>query len=186
MTTSSRRPPARSGATRTPRRAPAPAASPPRRSLFGFDSWRRRRRRAAQQRGDTGSRRPALLRWVTLPTLAVTLVVVGVLSLAVVPTRTYLERRGEIVEAERQLAQLTAANETDAARIAALDTDAELERVARRDFRLALPGEEVYRVLPPVLDPSSVPSGWPSTIWRVPPLAARQEVCRRRRRRLTT
>ena len=97
----------------------------------------------------------------TLPTLAVTLVVVGVLSLAVVPTRTYLERRGEIVEAERQLAQLTAANETDAARIAALDTDAELERVARRDFRLALPGEEVYRVLPPVLDPSSVPSGWP-------------------------
>ena len=87
--------------------------------------------------------------------------IVGVLSLAVVPTRTYLERRGEIAEAETRLAQLVSTNEADTARIAALESDAELERVARRDFRLALPGEEVYRVLPPVVDPASVPEGWP-------------------------
>lgn len=87
--------------------------------------------------------------------------IVGVLSLAVVPTRTYLERRGEIAEAETRLAQLVSTNEADTARIAALESDAELERVARRDFRLALPGEEVYRVLPPVVAPASVPEGWP-------------------------
>lgn len=96
-----------------------------------------------------------------MPALVFSVAVVGVLSLAVVPTRTYLERRSEIAEAEAQLARLVSANEADAARIAALDSDAELERVARRDFRLALPGEEVYRVLPPVIDPGAVPSGWP-------------------------
>lgn len=104
---------------------------------------------------------PAALRRVALPALVLAVVTLGVLSLAVVPTRTYLERRGDIAEAEMQLAQLVSANEADAARIAALDTDEELERVARRNFRLALPGEEVYRVLPPVVDPAKVPSGWP-------------------------
>ena len=96
-----------------------------------------------------------------LPALVAAVVVVGVLSLAVVPTRTYLERQGEIAEAEARLTRLVSANDADSARIAALGTDAELERVARRDFRLALPGEEVYRVLPPAIDPASVPTGWP-------------------------
>ena len=96
-----------------------------------------------------------------LPALLVSVAMVGVLSLGFVPPRTYLERRSEIAEAEAQLVELVAANEADAARIAALDTDAELERVARRDFRLALPGEEVYRVLPPAVDPTTLPSGWP-------------------------
>ena len=37
------------------------------------------------------------------------------------------------------------------------------ERVARRDFRLARPGEEIYQVLPAPLDPSVIPPGWPFT-----------------------
>lgn len=162
MSNAGRRPPARRQGAQTPTRRARTATPPPRRSLFGFDRRRRRARAGAgaeaRTRTTAGS---GVGRRALVPSLVFAVAIVGVLSLAVVPTRTYLERRSEISEAEAQLAQLVSANEADAARIAALNSDAELERVARRDFRLALPGEEVYRVLPPVIDPGTVPSGWP-------------------------
>jgi cell division protein FtsB len=87
--------------------------------------------------------------------------VMFVLSLAVVPTRTYFDQRGQIAHAEERLAELVDANARSAGRIAALDNDDELERRARQDLRLARPGEEVYTVLPPPPPPPLVPEGWP-------------------------
>lgn len=73
----------------------------------------------------------------------------------------HLERSSQIGDAEVRLAELVAANDTDRRRIEALSTDNELEQLARKDFGLAKPGEEIYRVLPAPEDPSSVPAGWP-------------------------
>lgn len=162
MSSSGRRPPARRQGAQTSTRRARAAARPPRRSLFGFDRRRRRARGAgSSEAGNRDAIRTGVGRRALVPALMFAVAIVGVLSLAVVPTRTYLERRSEISEAEAQLARLVSANEADAERIAALGSDAELERVARRNFRLALPGEEVYRVLPPEVDSGAVPSGWP-------------------------
>jgi cell division protein FtsB len=92
---------------------------------------------------------------------ALAVLVMFVLSLAVVPTRTYFEQRGQIALAEERLGEMVERNTRSAERIAALDTDDELERRARQDLRLARPGEEVYTVLPPPPPPPSVPGGWP-------------------------
>lgn len=92
---------------------------------------------------------------------ALAALVLFVLSLAVVPTRTYFDQRGQIAHAEERLGEMVEQNTRSAERIAALDTDDELERRARQDLRLARPGEEVYTVLPPPPPPPSVPGGWP-------------------------
>jgi cell division protein FtsB len=93
--------------------------------------------------------------------LSLTALVLAVLSMGVAPVRTHLDRRADIAGAEAELVELLALTSANAERIAALDTDAELERVARRDFLLVRPGEEIYQVLPPLLDPPAVPRGWP-------------------------
>lgn len=86
---------------------------------------------------------------------------VAVLAVGVFPTRTYLDKRTEVRETEAQLASLRAANDANDARAAALDSDAEIERVARAEFGLAKPGEETYVILPPPREPVRVPEGWP-------------------------
>jgi cell division protein FtsB len=86
---------------------------------------------------------------------------VGLGSLAVAPARVWWDQKGAIASAETRLVELEAATSANAARIAALDTDEELERLARRDFGLAKPGEEVYVVLPEPADPPQIPKGWP-------------------------
>jgi cell division protein FtsB len=120
--------------------------------MFGFD----RRRR-----GSSGPAAPRSRRW--LIPLLVGMAVAGVLTLAIGPARAHFERTADIAEAEAQLAELVATNRADAEAIAALDTDAELERQARNDYGLARPGEEIYVVLPPAADPPVVPQGWPFT-----------------------
>lgn len=89
--------------------------------------------------------------------LAVALVIVGGLF----PTRTYLAKRQEVAEAEARLAQLQADNAALEARVDALDSDAEIERLAREDYGLVKPGEEVYRIVPPPEDPVEIPEVWP-------------------------
>ena len=91
--------------------------------------------------------------------LAATTVVV--LAVGVLPTRSYLDKRAELDEVEAQLVSLQVANDDAAARAAQLDSDAEIERLARRDYGLAKPGEETYVVLPPPAEPVEVPDGWP-------------------------
>jgi len=100
-----------------------------------------------------------LARMVT-PVLLV-LAAVAAVSILVVPTRSHLERSATISSTQQQLNELVAMNEADSARLAALRTDDELEYLARRDFGLAMPGEEIYHVLSPAVAPPRIPQGWP-------------------------
>ncbi len=130
------------------------SAVKPRRALLGFGESKRRE--SGTSTGGTRLQRQ-------LPWLIVGVVMVGILALGIGPTRMHFEREGEVRAAEAELARLTALVETNATQIEALDTDAELERAARQDFRLARPGEEIYQVLPAPVDPSVIPPGWPFT-----------------------
>ena len=84
--------------------------------------------------------------------------IVGVLLLAVFPTRTYLSQRAATSRAQEHLAVLTAENEALEERVALLHSDAEIERLARGQYNLVRPGEEPYAMLPAPPPPTTVPS----------------------------
>jgi cell division protein FtsB len=83
------------------------------------------------------------------------------LALGVFPTRTYLERKQEVALAQQQVDNLTAANDEKQARVDRLQTDEEIEAIARGEYQLVMPGEEPYAVLPPPAEPVQLPVGWP-------------------------
>ena len=76
-------------------------------------------------------------------------VLVGVLFIGVFPTRTFLAQRASISRAEEQLAVLGEQNAALEARARELQSNAEIERLAREQYNLVKPGEEAYAVLPP-------------------------------------
>ena len=82
---------------------------------------------------------------------------------AVFPIRTWLDQRATITERQAELAQIEAANEALQARVVALGTDTEIERIARADHNLVRPGEEAYAVLPAAPPPVRLPLAWPFT-----------------------
>jgi len=88
-------------------------------------------------------------------------VVIAVLFVGVFPTRTYLAQRSAVARAEEQLLVLTAENERLDDRVDALNTPDEIERLARDQFELIMPGEQPYVVLPPADAPLTLPTGWP-------------------------
>lgn len=75
-----------------------------------------------------------------------------VLFLAVFPTRTYLDQRESIADAQERLSVLREQNEKMRGRIRSLQTPEEIERIARQEFNLAKPGEEVYVIIPSPLE----------------------------------
>lgn len=88
---------------------------------------------------------PRRLAWTAL--VLVTLVVA--VMFIIVPARSWLELRSDVEMGRAQIEQL----ETDTARleqrILDLQTDAEIERIARSEYNLVYPNEEAYAVLPP-------------------------------------
>ena len=82
--------------------------------------------------------------WVVLVTLAF----IGVLFLAVFPSRTFLAQRASLSRAEDQLAVLSEQNSLLEERARLLRDDDEIERLAREEYHLVRPGEEAYVVLP--------------------------------------
>jgi cell division protein FtsB len=103
-------------------------------------------------------RRIVLAIWTTA-----VVIVAGLLLLLVLPTRAWLSQRSAIASAERRLAVLQAENAKLSARVAALQTPEEVERVAREQYNLAHPGEKVLSVLPaPAL--TNLPTGWPFSL----------------------
>jgi cell division protein FtsB len=104
----------------------------------------------------------ALVRRLILP-VVVTGLLVGVLSLAVLPTRTWFDQRGAIRATEAEIAEIDAQIESLEGRLDALDSDEEIERIARERFDLVMPGEEAYGILPPAEPTWPIPSGWPFT-----------------------
>jgi cell division protein FtsB len=93
--------------------------------------------------------------------LVLTAMVFVTVALGMVPTRTYLERKQEVALAQQQVDNLTAANDEKQARVDRLQTDEEIEAIARGEYQLVMPGEEPYAVLPPPAEPVQLPVGWP-------------------------
>ncbi|MFP5257222.1 MAG: FtsB family cell division protein [Acidimicrobiia bacterium] len=85
----------------------------------------------------------------------------GALAIGLFPTQTFLEQRATTAEVEQRLEVLRAQNEAFEARIDALQTEEEIERLAREQYNLAYPGEEAYAVLPAPLPPLDLPPLWP-------------------------
>jgi len=81
------------------------------------------------------------------------LAVVGVLFLFVFPARTYLDQRRSLSATEARLRVLGAQNASLQTRVARLHDDAEIERLARKQYGLVKPGEEAYAILPPAAAP---------------------------------
>lgn len=97
-----------------------------------------------------------------VPVLLVVLTV-GVLALGALPTRTWLDQRRTAAAADRRLAELESANAEAEALAEALQSDTEIERMAREQYGYARAGEEVYHLLPEARDPVRVPDAWPFT-----------------------
>jgi cell division protein FtsB len=90
-----------------------------------------------------------------------TLVVVAALLIGVFPTRTYVAQRTSTHRAQERLAVLSAENKSLAQRIQGLNADSEIERIAREQYNLVMPGEEAYAVLPAPQAPIELPAIWP-------------------------
>jgi cell division protein FtsB len=73
---------------------------------------------------------------------------IGILFGAVYPTKTYLSQQRDLKRAEHRLEVFREQNgrlETEAKR---LESDEEIERIARARFNLVKPGEEAYAIVP--------------------------------------
>jgi len=88
----------------------------------------------------------------------ISVIVVGVLFLAVFPTRTYVGQRSKLAATEQRVAILSEQNERLAARVRRLNTDEEIERLAREQYSLVRPGEEAYAILPAPRKPAPATS----------------------------
>lgn len=73
----------------------------------------------------------------------------GVLFLFVLPGRTYLEQRRSLAAADTRLHVLSSENSKLQQQVQQLQTDAEIERLARQQYGLVKPGEQAYAILPP-------------------------------------
>ena len=81
--------------------------------------------------------------------LLLAIVLIGAVFVFVFPTRTYLGQRASISHSEKQLEVLGEQNKDLEKRAEDLQSDAEVERLAREQYNLVKPGEQAYAVLPP-------------------------------------
>jgi cell division protein FtsB len=95
--------------------------------------------------------------------LAATVLLVGVLFVAVFPTRTYLTQRAATRRAEAQLHQVQADRARVKRETQRLDTPEEIANKARNDLGYVRPGEESFNILPTTTDPIGLPEVWPFT-----------------------
>lgn len=92
-------------------------------------------------------RRPTVLLVVLL------FLVIGAAFLTqLIPYRQIFESQAEVAAARAQLSSLQAENDLLGADVAALETPAEIERLAREKLGYARPGETAYVVLDPPTD----------------------------------
>ncbi len=102
-------------------------------------------------------RRRAL--WILLSSVTV----VGILFIGVYPTRTYFAQKASLQRAQHQLDVLSTQNDKLSQQADQLNTDAEIERLARERYNLVHPGEEAFAILPAPPAPIAVPPVWPFT-----------------------
>ena len=77
------------------------------------------------------------------------MVILAVFVFGVFPTGSYVDQRNELDRAVDELEALERENENLESRVERLESDEEIERVARNEFDMVLPNEESYLILPP-------------------------------------
>jgi len=82
-------------------------------------------------------------------------VLVGVLFAFVFPTRAYVEQRGQVHAAETHLAVLKQQGAILRREQQRLQSDAEVERIARSRYNLVKPGEQAYAIVPSAPAPAA-------------------------------
>jgi cell division protein FtsB len=82
---------------------------------------------------------------------------VGVLFLFVLPGRTYLAQRRSLTASANRVQVLSKENAKLSEQVQVLQTDAEIERLAREQYGLVKPGEQAYAILPPKAPPTTAP-----------------------------
>ena len=73
---------------------------------------------------------------------------IGILFGAVYPTRTYLAQQRDLKSAHHKLELFKQQNGRLEAEAKRLESDEEIERIARARFNLVKPGEEAYAIVP--------------------------------------
>ncbi len=91
------------------------------------------------------------------------LALVAILFVFVFPTRSYLAQRRQVSSAQHDVNVLREQNDKLAALAAQLQTPAEIERMAREQFHLVFPGEQVYDIVPGAPAQTATPSGTSTT-----------------------
>jgi cell division protein FtsB len=105
------------------------------------------------------------------------LVSLGLVASGVLPLQQYFEREIQVVDAQERLAALEAANNVISSDVDALQSDQEIERVAREQYGFVRPGEIGYVVITPdrpqdeIQSPSPVEAetanpGFLERVWR--------------------
>lgn len=97
----------------------------------------------------------------------------ALLFLFVLPTRTYLAQRHSLSAAETRLRVFSDQNTKLATAATRLQSDAEIERLAREQYGLVKPGEKAYVIVPSTpANPTVAPAakkrakpGLPSRVW---------------------
>ena len=101
-----------------------------------------------EEQGTPAPRRPKRSRWRGVMFFAL-LVSLGLVASGVLPVQQYLEREIRATEAEDRLAVLESENATIRSDVDALQSDQEIERVAREQYGFVRPGETGYVVITP-------------------------------------
>lgn len=93
--------------------------------------------------------------------LVIALAVFAVLARFMYPLSTLSDQKAEQIQSQQELQALENEAQQLKLAIARLDTDVEIERVARHEFNLVYPGEEAYGLLPAPQEPLVLPKSWP-------------------------
>lgn len=104
-----------------------------------------------------------LIRRVVRP-LVLVAAALAILVYFVFPTRTFQDQRAALGAIQADVDALEAENAELSERVERLQSTAEIERLARRDFGLIYPGEEVYAILPIPAESLSLPPSWPFNV----------------------
>jgi len=73
---------------------------------------------------------------------------VAFLFVFVFPTGSYLAQRRQVTKASHDLAVLRRQNYTLSSEAEKLQTNSEIERIARERYNMALPGERLFQIFP--------------------------------------
>ena len=86
--------------------------------------------------------------WAPRTRIAVaSLALVAMMFLFVFPTRSYLAQKRQVGRAAHAVEVLKAQNEVLARQASRLKTESEIERLAREQFNMVMPGEQAYNVV---------------------------------------